>query len=110
MLMKTTGVAGEKAAAANKATDQRLYISVSQPRHSRLYDFITKQNNSCNMEKVFTIKTVPQSVHDDYMSGKITLLEAARIMCKHGYTAYVSEERTKWFIDEYEKYETKKTY
>ena len=110
MLMKTTGVAGEKAAVANKATNQRLYISVSQPRHSRLYDFRTKQNNSCNMEKVFTIKTVTQSVHDDYVSGKITLLEAARIMCKHGYTAYVSEERTKWFIDEYEKYETKKTY
>ena len=62
------------------------------------------------MEKVFTIKTVAQSVHDDYVSGKITLLEAARIMCKQGYTAYVSEERTKWFIDEYEKYETKKTY
>ena len=93
--MKTTGAAGEKAATANKAIDQRLYISVSQPRHSRLYDFRTKQNNSCNMEKVFTIKTVAQSVHDDYMSGKITLLEAARIMCKHGYTAYVSKERTK---------------
>ena len=31
---KTTGAAGEKTATANKATDQRLYISVSQPRHS----------------------------------------------------------------------------
>lgn len=59
------------------------------------------------MEKVFRLKTICQSVHDDYMSGKITLLQAARIMCKHGYTPYVSEERTKWFIDAYEKDETK---
>lgn len=56
------------------------------------------------MEKVFTIKTVPQSVHDDYMSGKISLHEAAKILCRHGFLNFVDEDGAKRYIDRVEMY------
>lgn len=40
------------------------------------------------MGKAFNIKTVLESVSDDFYSGKINIHEAARILFEHGFLTY----------------------
>lgn len=54
------------------------------------------------MENRLAIKTVLEEVHDEYMSGTITLHEAARILCKHGFLNFVDEDGAKRYIDRVE--------
>lgn len=51
------------------------------------------------MGKAFAIKTVLEEVHDDYMSGKITLHEAAKTLCRNGFLNFVDEDGAKRYID-----------
>lgn len=54
------------------------------------------------MDVKLVIKTVTQSVSDDYRSGKITIEEAARILFKHGFLNFANDlDRAMWYINRY---------
>ena len=45
------------------------------------------------------IKTITESLHDKYVSGEITLRQAAEKLCECGWTdGFIDLERTKKFI------------
>lgn len=46
------------------------------------------------MAKAYNIKTIIESVRDDYNDGKITLREAAIRFCKAGWDNFIDEKAT----------------
>ena len=45
------------------------------------------------------IKNILESLHDDVVSSRMTLTEAAAELCKSGWMNYIDEERTRRLLN-----------